>query len=162
MAFSAADIDEGPKAEINVVPLVDIMLVMLVIFMITAPIMQQGVEVNLPKATTAPLAGSNEQVVLSIDKGGTIFLGSKNELSLSSVGPKLKAIMERRSVQDQKIYIKADQGVSYGRVMEVMGRIHAAGLHQIGLISAPEDGTSDQEQPKRSSKGKSSSKKAKK
>ena len=69
------------------------MLVMLVIFMITAPILQQGVEVNLPKATTAPLPGSSEQVVISVNESGAIFLGAGNKVDISALGPKLAAIL---------------------------------------------------------------------
>ena len=81
---------DGPIAAINVTPLVDVMLVLLVIFMVTAPMMQQGVEVDLPKATTAPLKGSTEQIVVSIDKTGTIFLGAGNKVELPELADKVK------------------------------------------------------------------------
>lgn len=127
----------SPVANINVTPLVDVMLVLLVIFMITAPMLQQGVEVDLPKATTGPLKGSTEQVVLSIDKNGTIFLGSGNPVALQDISKKAQAIMERRAEADRKIYIKGDKNLEYGLLMEVMARLHAAGIHQIGLVSSP-------------------------
>ena len=73
---------DGPIAAINVTPLVDVMLVLLVIFMVTAPMLQQGVEVDLPKATTAPLKGSAEQIVVSLDKAGTVFIGAGNKVEL--------------------------------------------------------------------------------
>jgi biopolymer transport protein TolR len=132
--------DGRPVAEINVTPLVDVMLVLLVIFMVTAPMLQQGVEVNLPKATTAPLAGSTEQIVLSIDKAGDIFLGAGNKVALDEIGAKVGAVMKERRENDRKIYIKADTEIPYGRIMEVMGRLHQGGIHQIGLISAPSEG----------------------
>lgn len=138
MSFSVTNDSGDPVAEINMIPLVDVMLVMLVIFMITAPIMQQGVEVRLPKATTAPLAGKSEQVVVSIDKDGKVFIGANNEIEAGTLGPKLVAIMKQRSEEDQKIYIRADETISYGVIMQVMSQIHQAGIHQIGLVSEPD------------------------
>ena len=145
MGMSADNIDEdgGPVAAINVTPLVDVMLVLLVIFMITAPMLQQGVEVNLPKATTAPLAGSEEQVVISIDKSNTIFLGAGNAVDPGELAAKIKAILEKRPPNEQKVYIKADTSLDYGAVMEVMGRLHSGGVTQIGLVSAFPEGKDD-------------------
>ena len=128
---------EGPVSTINVTPLVDVMLVLLVIFMITAPMLQQGVEVNLPKATTAPLKGSTEQVVISVDKGGDIYLGAGNKLALEALPAKIGAVMENRAPAERKVYIKGDTGLTYGRIMEVMAKLHEAGIQQIGLVSAP-------------------------
>ena len=125
----------GPVAEINVTPLVDVMLVLLVIFMVTAPMMQQGVEVDLPKATSSPLRGSNEQVVISIDKGGTIFLGAGNKVEVDALSAKVKAIMENRPESERKVYIKGDTALDYGRIMEVMAQLHEGGITQIGLVS---------------------------
>ncbi len=136
MAFGGGGSD-GPVANINVTPLVDVMLVLLVIFMVTAPMLQQGVDVNLPKATTAPMQGSSEQLVLSVDKGGQIFLGKENQLELDNLAEKMKAVMAARPPEEQKVYIKADTDLDYGRVMEVMSSLHKAGITQIGLVSAP-------------------------
>ncbi len=130
----------GPVAAINVTPLVDVMLVLLVIFMVTAPMLQQGVEVNLPKATTAPLQGSAEQVVLSIDKAGDVYLGAGNKVSVDELSAKAGAIMNTRPEPERKIYIKSDGEVPYNRIMEVMGKLHQAGIRQIGLVSAPAEG----------------------
>ena len=137
MSFQSADGDSGPVAHINVTPLVDVMLVLLVIFMITAPILQQGVEVNLPKATTAPLAGSAEQLVVSVDSNGKVFIGAGNEVDPKEIGKKVSAILSSRSPEEQKVYIKADQDISYGKLMDVMGSLHAEGVLQIGLVSEP-------------------------
>lgn len=138
MATASNAHNDGPVAFINVTPLVDVMLVLLVIFMVTAPILQQGVEVNLPKATTAPLAGSAEQVVISINGGGEVFIGAGNKVEPSQLPERLEAIMKTREEGDRKVYIKADKGVEYGSIMQVMAKIHAGGITQIGLISEPE------------------------
>ncbi len=138
MGFSDSHSD-GPVAMINVTPLVDVMLVLLVIFMVTAPMLQQGVDVNLPKATTAPLAGSEEQVVMSIDKEKKIYVGSKNELLLDEIVKKMPAILDAKKDSQRKVYIKADKDIDYGFVMKVMGKLHEAGIDQIGLVSAPLD-----------------------
>lgn len=126
-----------PVANINVTPLVDVMLVLLVIFMVTAPMLQQGVEVNLPKASTAPISGDAEEVVVSINKAGEIFLGSGNKLEVGELAAKVKAVMDLRPAEERKIYIKGDTELDYGRIMEVMSKIHEAGIQQIGLVSAP-------------------------
>lgn len=138
MGFSSNSGD-GPVANINVTPLVDVMLVLLVIFMVTAPMLQQGVDVNLPKATTAPLAGSEEQVVMSIDKEKKIYVGSKNELILDEIPKKMPAILDAKKDNERKVYIKADKDIDYGFVMKVMGKLHEAGIDKIGLVSAPVD-----------------------
>ena len=130
------DSGDGPIAAINVTPLVDVMLVLMVIFMVTAPMMQQGVEVDLPKATTAPLRSSTEQIVISIDKAGEVYLGAGNKVSLQEIAPKVKAIFESKAESERKIYIKGDAALGYGRIMEVMAALHDGGITQIGLVSA--------------------------
>ncbi|MCL4131712.1 UNVERIFIED_CONTAM: hypothetical protein GTU68_063623 [Idotea baltica] len=114
------------------------MLVLLVIFMVTAPMLQQGVDVNLPKATTEQLKGSKEQVVLSIDKDGSLFLGSKNKVALDDVGVKLNAVFKAKG-GNRKVYVKADKDLDYGRVMDVMGALHKSGINEIGLVSDPKN-----------------------
>ena len=130
----------APSAAINVTPLVDVMLVLLVIFMVTAPLLQQGVEVNLPKATTAPLKGSTEQIVLSVDKSGAVYLGAGNKIDLDKLAARVSAVLENRPPEERKIYIKGDTAISYGVIMQVMGKLHEGGINQIGLVSAPPEG----------------------
>lgn len=140
MASNISSDNDGPIAAINVTPLVDVMLVLLVIFMVTAPMLQQGVEVDLPKATTAPLRGSNEQIVISLDKAGVVYLGAGNKVELPELADKVKAVFANRPENERKIYIKGDAALGYGRIMEVMAALHAGGITQIGLVSASPDG----------------------
>jgi biopolymer transport protein TolR len=140
MAGNVGMDNDGPIAAINVTPLVDVMLVLLVIFMVTAPMMQQGVEVDLPKATTAPLRGSSEQIVISLDKTGNVFLGAGNKVELTELAEKVKAIFANKPENERKIYIKGDSSLGYGRIMDVMAALHAGGITQIGLVSASPEG----------------------
>jgi biopolymer transport protein TolR len=133
------DFGSSLKSEINVTPLVDVMLVLLVIFMVTAPMMQQGVEVSLPKTSNNPISGSDEQLVLSVDDTGKIFIGAGNQVSLEEVGKKTAAILASRPPEARKAYIKADAKLQYQVVMDLMGRLHQSGVTQIGLMSAPLD-----------------------
>lgn len=142
---------DGPVANINVTPLVDVMLVLLIIFMVTAPMLQQGVEVNLPKATTAPLQGDSEQVVLSVNSQGQLFLGSGNEIAASELADKVKAVMLAKG-GIQKIYIQGDTDIDYGTIMDVMGRLHRGGITQIGLISDPSPAESSKQSRGKSNK----------
>ena len=137
MAFEDQDSDGGAISQINVTPLVDVMLVLLVIFMVTAPILQQGVELELPKETISPLEGEGEQLVVSIDKTGTVFVGEGNSVDVQNLGARLNAILATR--KDKRVFIKADKGVPYGSVMAVMGAIRRSGLDKVGLITEPSD-----------------------
>jgi len=137
MAFD--DLSEtagGSISQINVTPLVDVMLVLLVIFMVTAPILQQGVELELPRATIAPISGDGEQLVVSVDKEGVIYIGKGNQVELSKLGERLLNILNTR--EDKRVFIRADRRVPYGRVMEAMGAIRRKGITKVGLITEPE------------------------
>ena len=134
MAFD--DSNSGMIATINVTPLVDVMLVLLVIFMVTAPILQQGVELELPKETIAPIEGEGEQLVVSIIKEGKVFIGEDSEIKVEDIGSKLSAILKTR--EDKRVFIKADTKVQYGSVMEVMANIRRAGITKVGLLTEPE------------------------
>lgn len=124
-------------SEINVTPLVDVMLVLLIIFMVTAPMMQQGLEVQLPETANSGVPTTDEPFILVIKKDGTLHAGEA-KVSMDSLGTKLKAIFSTR--KDKQIYIQADRHVDYGTVAEAMGEIRAAGIYQIGMITLPKSG----------------------
>jgi biopolymer transport protein TolR len=119
-------------SQINVTPLVDVMLVLLVIFMVTAPIIQQGVEVSLPKVKAAALPGKEEQFVVSITRGSEIYLNDA-KLSPAELTEKLAAISRERP--DREVFIRADEQVPYGEVIRTMAAIKAAGIENVGMVT---------------------------
>lgn len=136
MAFDDLSGDGGSISQINVTPLVDVMLVLLIIFMVAAPILQQGVELELPKESIAPVeGGEDEQLVVSVDKEGTVFIGAGNTVELEQLGPKIAAIVKSRT--DKRVFIKADHRATYGQVMAAMARIKRSGIDKVGLLTEP-------------------------
>jgi len=123
-------------AEINVTPLVDVMLVLLIVFMVSAPLLQQGVEVNLPKADAGNLQKSEEPVMLAIEKNHNIRLDDK-VYSLTSLREKLTALSVAKP--DLQVLVQADQAVNYGLVAQVMAEVKKAKIHRVGLVTAPEN-----------------------
>ena len=130
-----------PMSQINVTPFVDVMLVLLVIFMITAPLLTVGVEVDLPKADSPPLPGDDEPLSVTVARDGTTYL-QETEVTVDELIPKLKAITERRP--DVRIFIRGDQEIAYGRVMEVMGALNKAGFNNLALVTEPRTAGSDE------------------
>jgi biopolymer transport protein TolR len=128
-----------PLAEINVTPLVDVMLVLLIVFMVTAPLLTTGVHVDLPKSKAAPMQQDDQKPLeISIDKDGQIFL-QETHVDINTLVPRLNAISQEN--HDAKIYIRGDKGNSWGTMMDVLGAVGGAGYSKVGLISSPTDGT---------------------
>jgi biopolymer transport protein TolR len=123
--------DRDVLSEINVTPFVDVMLVLLVIFMVTAPLLQQGIDVNLPKANGKDLP-PEERITLVVKKGGAIYMND-NPVSMTEMRHKLEAI----SKLNPNVFLKADKDVPYGFVVEIMGEIKEAGIEKLGMITEP-------------------------
>lgn len=134
MAFGSQGEGSGAIADINVTPLVDVMLVLLVIFMVTAPILQQGVPIDLPKVAAGPLSGEEEQLVVNVAKSGEVYLND-TPYALPQLTEKLRAIATARP--DRTIYVRADQAVPYGDVMRAMAAVRDAGMQKVGLVTEP-------------------------
>lgn len=135
-ANSSRGTSRTTMSEINVTPFVDVMLVLLVIFMVTAPMMQQGLDVNLPKTSSTGVALNEDPFVLTIDATGKIRV-SNNEINSDVLSTKIKAIFANR--KNKQIYIQADKKVDYGTVAYVMGEIRMAGITNISLITLPKE-----------------------
>ena len=130
----------APMAEINVTPLVDVMLVLLIIFMVTAPLLVAGVPVDLPDSKAAALDQEVEPVQLSIDEQGEIFIGDE-AITEPQLALRLRAIAgESTEKGGPRVYLRADRGLDYGRVMRVMGELNRAGLNRVALVSVGQDG----------------------
>jgi biopolymer transport protein TolR len=121
-----------PMAEINVTPFVDVMLVLLVVFMVTAPLLTVGVEVDLPETSASNLPGEDEPLTVTIDRNGVLYL-QELEVEIGELVSKLRAIAVERP--DLRIFVRGDKAIDYGRVMEVMGTINAAGFTKVGLVT---------------------------
>ncbi len=128
------------QAEINVTPFVDVVLVLLIIFMVTAPMLDQGVEIDLPQTKEVEvLPSDSEHLVLSVNKDGTLYLDSY-EVKLDELEERVKVLVTEKS---RALFIKADTNVPYGVVVDIMGRIKAAGVEQLGVVANPSDITAD-------------------
>ena len=123
-------------SDINVTPFVDVMLVLLIIFMVTAPMMVQGVDVDLPTATSEALPSSEENLIVSIDNDLKVYINDL-EVSVAFLSEKLDAVME--NLDKKEVYLKADKKVPYGVVVNVMSEIKKAGIESLGMITLPDD-----------------------
>ena len=128
--------NDALMSDINVTPFVDVMLVLLIIFMVTAPMMVQGVDVDLPTTTAAPLPANEDKLIVSVDKDRTVYLNSQ-EVSVAFLAEKLGAILE--NLDSDTVYLKADKQVPYGVVVHVMSQIKRAGVKSLGMITLPDD-----------------------
>ena len=126
----------APMAAINVTPFVDVMLVLLIVFMVTAPLLTVGVTVDLPQATSSPLPGQDEPLSVSVRADGQVYL-QNIPLTVAELGPRLRAITERKP--DARVFVRGDKVIDYGRVMEVVGAIHAAGFAKVALVTEFDD-----------------------
>ncbi|CFX00074.1 membrane spanning protein in TonB-ExbB-ExbD complex [Candidatus Filomicrobium marinum] len=127
----------APMAEINVTPFVDVMLVLLIIFMVAAPLLQVGVPLELPQARGKQLQSSKEPLAVSVKATGDVFIG-ESKVELDEIKPKLEAIAANG--YDETIFVRGDKGANYGLVARVMGRISAGGFKKISLVTEVEEG----------------------
>ncbi len=123
-----------PLSEINVTPFVDVMLVLLIIFMVTAPLLTVGVQVDLPESNADTLQSDNEPLEVTINADGNIFI-QETEITLKELVPKLIAITDNRL--DTKIYVRGDEVIDYGRVMKLLGELSGSGFSKVALITEP-------------------------
>ncbi len=140
MAISGNNNGRSVLSEINVTPFVDVMLVLLVIFMVTAPILYQGVEINLPRVDSQPMpaAEREKKIVVSLDENGDIYI-EKKKYTLSELKLEIRTLIRNKGkeLEEEDVFLRADSKVPYGGVMEVMAEIKNAGVNKIGLITEP-------------------------
>jgi biopolymer transport protein TolR len=126
-------------SEINVTPMVDVMLVLLIIFMVSAPLLTVGVPIDLPQTQAKSLDQDREPLTLSVSLQGKVFL-QNSEIPIEELVPKLKAVTDARGGFDERIYVRGDRKVDYGTVMRVMGRLSSAGFRRVALVTEVEQG----------------------
>jgi len=130
----------GVMHEINVTPFVDVMLVLLIIFMVSAPLLTVGVPIDLPQTQAKALDQDREPLTVSVNGKGQVFL-QNSEIKVEDLVAKLEAITQARGGTDERIYVRGDRKVDYGTVMRVMGRLSAAGFHRVALVTEVEQGS---------------------
>ena len=123
------------KSEINVTPFVDVMLVLLIIFMVTAPLMHQGIDVDLPETTTQPIRVKSDPLILSVKRDGTYYLGRK-EVALAELVSRLEALFDARD--SKEVFLRADRDAPYGVVVKAMAATREAGSTQLGIVTEQE------------------------
>ena len=134
MSFNFKRSKKEPMSEINVTPFVDVMLVLLIIFMVTAPLLTVGVQVDLPESAADSLPDDQEPLTLSINSKGEIYI-QEHQVTYQKMVPKLLAIAKNRT--DTRIYVRGDKTINYGRVLEIMGMLSGSGFTKVALISEP-------------------------
>ncbi len=127
-------------AEINVTPMVDVMLVLLIIFMVAAPLLTVGVPLDLPQTQAKSLEQDKEPLTVSVNTKGEVFL-QNSEIKIDELVAKLQAVTQARGGNDERIYVRGDKKVDYGAVMRVMGRLSAAGFRRVALVTEVEQGS---------------------
>jgi biopolymer transport protein TolR len=130
----------GVMSEINVTPMVDVMLVLLIIFMVSAPLLTVGVPIDLPQSQAKSMDQDQKPVTVSVNNQGQVFL-QETEIPIEELEAKLKAVTEARGGLDERVYVRGDRKVDYGTVMKVMGRLSAAGFRRVALVTEVEQGS---------------------
>jgi biopolymer transport protein TolR len=130
-------------SEINVTPMVDVMLVLLIIFMVSAPLLTVGVPIDLPQSQAKSLEQDKEPLTISVTEKGQIFL-QNSEIAVDDLVPKMQAVADARGGTDARIYVRGDKKVDYGTMMKVMGRLSSAGFHRVALVTVFEQGAKAQ------------------
>ena len=133
MAFKLRRSLREPMSEINVTPFVDVMLVLLIVFMVTAPLLTVGVPVDLPKVKASALTDQKDPIEITIKLDGTLYLG-ESEVEVENLIPRLNAITDQNT--EARIYVRGDRVVAYGRIMEIMSLINSAGYIKVALVTA--------------------------
>ena len=134
MAFNLKRSEREPMSEINVTPFVDVMLVLLIIFMVTAPLLTVGVQVDLPETSADTLPEESEPLTLTINSKGEVFI-QETKIEFNNLKKKILAVSNNRT--DTRIYVRGDKTINYGRVLEVMGKLSGSGFTKVALISEP-------------------------
>lgn len=139
--------DKGGQlmSDINVTPFVDVMLVLLIIFMVTAPMMMQGMDVSLPEATAEPLESEKEHLIITLNAQNQVFINDF-QVTVDGLAEKLTKIMEGRA--EREVYLKADKGISWGTVAKIMAEIKGAGVEKLGMVTEPEKFDKDSQKSK--------------
>ena len=134
MAFKFKSSEKEPMSEINVTPFVDVMLVLLIIFMVTAPLLTVGVQVDLPETSADTLPEESEPLTLTINSKGEVFI-QETKIEFNNLIKKILAVSKNRT--DTRIYVRGDKAINYGRVLEIMGMLSGSGFTKVALISEP-------------------------
>jgi len=129
----------GVMSEINVTPMVDVMLVLLIIFMVSAPLLTVGVPIDLPQSQAKSIEQDKEPLTISVNDKGQVFL-QNSEITVEDLVPKMQAVAQARGGTEARVYVRGDRKVDYGTMMQVMGRLSSAGFHRVALVTEFEQG----------------------